>query len=164
VADLWTEAKEALLNQVASPDIWKGLQANQNNMPPGQMVQEAYRLQRCRGILDQLPQYSSRGTIGALADDLARAYKSSGKSGLLLVIDKNKPKEHRGKAVVYGFLVAVGEADSRAWQFTTEEKDFGKYLADFVKALLDASGDSYHGALENVLTASGSGEILQRKC
>ena len=66
--------------------------------------------------------------------------------------------------MVYGFLVAVGEADSRAWQFTTEERDFGKYLSDFVKALLDASGDAYHEALENMLTASGSGESLQRRC
>ncbi len=163
LADLWSEAKEALLNQVASPEVWKGLQSSQANMPPGQMVQEAYRLQRSKGILDQLPQYSQRGPIGALVDDLARAYKSSGRSGLLLAIDKNKPKEHRGKAVVYGFLVAVGEADSRAWQFTTEEKDFGRYLADFVKVVLEASGDAYHGALENVLTASGSGEQLQRK-
>jgi len=127
-------------------------------------VQEAYRLQRCKGIIDKLPQYSSRGQIGAMADDLARAFKSSGKSGLLLAIDKNKPKEHRGKAVVYGFLVAVGEADSRAWQFTTEEKDFGKYLSDFARTLLDASGDTYHEALENLLTASGSGESLQRRC
>jgi len=164
VADLWTEAKEALLNQVASPEIWKGLQSGQGNMPPGQMVQEAYRLQRCKGILDKLPQYSSRGAIGTLADDLARAYKSSSKSGMLQAIDKNKPKEHRGKAVVYGFLVAVGESESRAWQFTTEEKDFGKYLADFVKVMLDATGDDYHEALKNVLTASGSGESLQRKC
>lgn len=164
VADLWAEAKEGLLNQVATPDIWKGLQASQSNMPPGQMVQEAYRLQRCKGILDKLPQYSSRGAIGALADDLARAYKSSGKSGLLQTIDKDKPKEHRGKAVVYGFLSAVGEADSRGWQFTTEEKDFGKYLTEFAKSMLEATGDAYHQALENMLTASGSGESLQRKC
>jgi hypothetical protein len=164
VADLWVEAKEALLNQVASPDIWKPLQASQTSMPPGQMIQEAYRLQRCKVIIDQLPQYSSRGLMGTLADDLARAYKSSGRSGLLQTIDRNKPKEHRGKAVVYGFLVAVGEAESRAWQFTAEEKDFGRYLADFVRAMLDASGDAYHEALENVLTASGSGESLQRKC
>jgi len=164
VADLWGEARESLLNQVASPEIWKGILANQNTMPPGQVVQEAYRLQRCKGILDKLPQYSSKGAMGALADELARAYKSSGKSGLLQAIDKNKPKEHRGKAVVYGFLVAVGEADSRAWQFATEEKDFGKYLADFAKAMLEASGDAYHQALENMLTASGSGESLQRKC
>ncbi|HUL38711.1 MAG TPA: hypothetical protein VLU38_00320 [Methanomassiliicoccales archaeon] len=164
VADLWGEAKEALLNQVASPDIWKPLQASQGSMPPGQMIQESYRLQRCKGIIDQLPQYSSRGPIGALADDLARAYKSSGRTGLLQTIDRNKPKEHRGKAVVYAFLAAVGEAESRAWQFTTEEKDFGKYLADFVKVLLDASGDAYHEALENMLTASGSGEGLQRRC
>jgi hypothetical protein len=163
VSDLWAEAKEPLLNQVASPDIWKGLMG-QSNMPPGLVVQEAYRLQRCKGILDKLPQYSSRGQMGALADDLARAFKSSGKGGLLQAIDRNKPKEHRGKAVVFGFLAAVGEADSRAWQFTTEERDFGKYLAEFAKALLDASGDAYHEALENMLTASGSGESLQRRC
>jgi len=128
------------------------------------VVQEAYRLQRCKGILDKLPQYSSRGQIGSLADDLARAYKSSGKGGMLQAVDKNKPKEHRGKAVVYGFLVAVGEADSRAWQFTTEERDFGKYLSEFARAMLDASGAGYHEALENMLTASGSGEGLSRQC
>jgi hypothetical protein len=163
VSDLWTEAKESLLSQVATPEIWKGLLANQGGMPPGQMVQEAYRLQRCKGILEKLPQYSSRGAIGELSDELARSFKSSGKSGLLQAIDKNKPKEHRGKAVVYGFLVAIGEADSRAWQYTTEEKDFGKYLADFAKAMLEASGDAYHQALENMITASGSGESLVRK-
>lgn len=163
VSDLWSEQRDALLGQVASPEIWRPLLEQGSRMPPGQMVQEAYRLQRARGIVDKLPQYSSRGPIGSLADDLARAFKTEGKAGMLRAIDRARPKEHRGKAVVYGFLTAVGEAEGRSWQFTAEERDYGKYLAEFAKSLLDSEGPGYDEALRNVLTASGASESLVRK-
>jgi hypothetical protein len=129
-------------------------------MPPGQMIQEAYRLQRAKGIVEKLPRYSFRGGIGTLADDMARAFKTEGKVGMLRLVDKSRPKEHRGKALVYGFLVAVGEAEGRGWQFTAEEKDFGKYLAGFAKTLLESEPSKYDEALRNILTASGATEEL----
>lgn len=160
VAELWAENKEALLSQVASADVWRPLLESSGTMPPGQTIQEAYRLQRAKGIVEKLPRYSFRGGIGTLADDMARAFKTEGKVGMLRLVDKSRPKEHRGKALVYGFLTAVGEAEGRGWQFTAEEKDFGKYLAEFAKTLLESEPSKYDDALRNILTASGATEEL----
>jgi hypothetical protein len=65
--------------------------------------------------------------------------------------------------VAYGFLVAVGEAESHNWQYTKEEIDFGRYLGDFVQTLLGAEGNDYDQALHNLLTACGANEDLKRK-
>lgn len=162
IADMWQEQRDALLGQVSAPEVWRPLLEQSPSMPPGQMVQEAYRLQRAKGIVERLPRYTSRGPIGSMADDLARAFKTEGKAGMMRTMDRYPAKEHRGKAVVYGFLSAVGEADARAWQFTPEEKDFGRYLAGFVKALMESEGEAYDEALRNVLTASGASENLVR--
>ncbi|MEM0448702.1 MAG: hypothetical protein QW520_02645 [Methanomassiliicoccales archaeon] len=162
IADIWQEHKENLLSQVSVEEIWRPLLQQAPSMPPGQMVQEAYRLQRSRGIIDRLPQYTFRGPIGSMTDDLARAFKTEGRSGMVRAIDRYPAREHRAKAVVYGFLMAIGEADSRAWQFTAEEKDFGKYLAEFIRTLLESEGKAYDEALRNVLMACGASETLQK--
>ena len=65
--------------------------------------------------------------------------------------------------MAYGFLVAVGEADSHNWQYTKEEIDFGRYLGEFAQILLAAEGNDYDQALLNLLTACGANESLKRK-
>jgi len=163
ITDLWQENKRALLTFVASEPVFEKVLETVGNLTPPQMVQEARRAELAKGVVSKLPEYSARGPIATIADDLARAYKVEGKQAMVRLLEKNRPKEHRGKAVAYGFLKAVGEADSRTWQFTREEMDYGVYLADFAKALIDSEGDGYHEALSNLLTASGASEHLVRK-
>jgi len=163
ITDLWQENKMALMSFVASEAVYEKVLDAAGNFTPPQLVQEARRVELAKAVVAKLPEYSNRGPISAFADDLARIYKIEGKQAMVRLLEKNRPKEHRGKAVAFGFLKAVGEADSHTWQFTREETDYGAYLADFAKALLDSEGDAYHDALTNLLTASGTAEPLVRK-
>jgi hypothetical protein len=163
ITDLWQENKRALLSFVASEAVYEKVMEAAGNFTPPQIVQEARRVELAKGVVAKLPEYSTRGPVAAFADDLARAYKVEGKQAMVRLLEKTRPKEHRGKAVAFGFHKAVGEADSRAWQFTREEMDYGVYLADFARTLIDSEGDAYHDALTNLLTASGTSEPLVRK-
>ncbi len=163
IADLWPQYKEELLAQVASPDIVKSILASPGNLTPPQLVFEARRQELSRSIISRLPDYALKGPIGMMADDLARSFKTEGKSAMVRMLDRNRPRETRSKAVAYGFLVAVGEAESHNWQYTKEEIDFGRYLGDFVQTLLGAEGNDYDQALHNLLTACGANEDLKRK-
>jgi len=163
IADLWPQLKEELMAQVASPDIVKSVLANPGNLTPPQLVFEARRVQLSRSVISRLPDYAIRGPIGAMADDLARTFKTEGKAAMVRLLDRNRPRETRSKSVAYGFLVAAGEADSHNWQYTKEEIDFGRYLGEFAQALLVAEGNEYDEALHNLLAASGSNEDLKRK-
>jgi hypothetical protein len=163
ISDLWQENKMAMLSFVASEPVYEKVLEMSGNFTAPQMVQEARRAELAKGVLAKLPEFSSRGPIATLADDLARAFKIEGKQAMVRQLEKNRPKEHRGKAVAFGFLKAVGEADSRIWQFTREEMDYGLYLADFAKIVLESEGEAYHDALNNLLTASGASEQLVRK-
>lgn len=163
ITDLWPENKEALLSFVASDATYEKVLDGSGGLTPPQIVQEARRVELAKVTMAKLPEYSSRGPIATLADDLARSYKVEGKQAMVRLLDRNRPKEHRGKAVAFAFLKAVGEADSKTWQFTREEMDYGVYLADFAKALLEGEGEAYHDALVNLLTASGASEELVRK-
>ncbi len=163
ITDLWPQLKEELLAMVADPDIVKSVLANPGNLTPPQLVIEARRQQLSRSVISRLPDYAIKGPIGTIADDLARTFKTEGKAAMVRQLDRNRPRETRLKAVAYGFLVAVGEADSRNWQYTKEEIDFGKYLGEFAQTMLAAEGNDYDQALINLLAASGANEDLKRK-
>jgi len=163
ITDLWPQMKEELLAQVAGTDIVKSLLASPGNLTPPQLVFEARRQQLSRSVISRLPDYASRGPIGTIGDDLARTFKTEGKAAMVRQLDRNRPRETRSKAVAYGFLVAVGEADSHNWQYTKEEIDFGRYLGEFARILLAAEGNDYDQALLNLLTACGANESLKRK-
>ncbi len=163
IADLWPTQAEALLSKVAGSETAKRVLSTAN-LTPAQMVNEARRLELASGIAASLPDYEVLGEVAGLADTLARAFKVEGKAAMLRALDRVRLKDHKSKAVAYGFLAAVGESEGRNWQFTKEEIDFGNYLKAFAATMLEAQGNEYDGALRNLLTASGSSENpLRRK-
>ena len=76
-------------------------------------------------------------------------------------MDLAPKNETKLKSVSCGLLLDLDALKGKEWQFTKEELDYGRYLADFTKALLGSEPDEYKDALQNLLTASGSGEILE---
>ncbi len=162
LADLWAENKEALLGAVASPEIVKRVLAERSELTPSQMVVEAERLENYRGIEGQLPDLRGLGPVGSLSDRVARTAKTEGKEAALRQIEKGRGADHKARSVSYAFLTALGEGQSRAWQFTREEMDFGSYLAPFAQRLMDEKGEGYADALALLLEASGSNERLKR--
>jgi len=162
ISDLWPEHREALLNAVASPDTVKKVLAERSELTPSQMVVEARRMEEHKGIEAALPQFKKLGPVGSYSDRVARIYKTEGKEAALRHIEKTKGADHKLRSVSYGFLTALGEGQTKAWQFTREEADYGNYLAPFAKRLLDESKDEYANALKLMLEASGSNEVLEK--
>jgi len=160
LADLWPEHRDALLAQVAAPETLQGLSLDA--LSPAQAVAEAKRAERSKGITAQLPRYAEPGPVAAHADKLAKTFMIEGKAAVARQVEKAKGGDHKLRSVSYAFLAAVGEGQSRSWQFTREEMDFGTYLAPFAQRLMEATGDGYHEALQLLLEASGNGETLKR--
>lgn len=163
IADLWAEHGQDLLSRVASPTVMARIKRREGELSPSQMVQEADRLERAHGIHSSLPEYARLGEVGGLADRLARLYKTEGKGAVSRAIEKERQREHRLRAVAYGFLLAVGESEGKSWQFTKEETDFGQYLSQFASRLVSSEGEEYHETLEVLIQASGSAEVIERK-
>ena len=162
IADLWPEHRDALLAAVASPDVVARVTAERADLTPAQMVVEAKRMEGHKGIDAALPRFKKLGPVGAYADRVARIYKTEGKEAALRQIEKSKGSDHKLRSVSYGFLSALGEGQTKAWQFTREEADYGQYLAPFAQQLLDEKGDDYAHALKLMLEASGSNEVLEK--
>jgi hypothetical protein len=162
IADLWPDHAEALLSKVAGAEAAKRV-LSMTNLTPAQMVNEARRMELASGIAAKLPDYEELGEVAALADTLARAFKVEGRAAMVRALDRVRLKDHKSKAVAYGFLAAVGEGEGRNWQFTKEEIDFGNYLRTFAEMMLKAHGNEYDDALRNLLTASGTSENPVRR-
>lgn len=160
LADLWPEHRDALLAQVASPETLARLSLDA--LSPAQAVAEAKRAERSQAITAQLPRFAEPGPVAAHADKLAKAFMTEGKASVARQVERTKGGDHKLRSVSYAFLAAVGEGQSRGWQFTKEEMDFGTYLAPFAQRLMGEKGEGYHEALQLLLEASGSGETLRR--
>ncbi|NLK25361.1 MAG: hypothetical protein GX307_02150 [Euryarchaeota archaeon] len=162
LADLWPEHRDALLSQVASPETLQKLAQNSRDLTPAQAIAEAKRAELSKRITARLPNYTDMGPVAAHADRLAKAFLTEGKDSVVRHAEKIKASDHKLRSISYAFMAAVGKGESRSWQFTREERDFGEYLAPFAKKLLEEEGDGYHDALQLLLQASGSGEMLKR--
>lgn len=162
ISDLWPEHRDALLGAVASQDIVGRVLAERSELTPSQMVVEAGRTEAYRGIESTLPGFKDLGPVGSYADRIARVAKTEGKEAALRQIEKTKGTDHRLRSVSYALITALGEGQTKAWQFTREEMDFGGYLSTFAKKLIEGQGDQYAEALKLLLEASGSNEHAEK--
>jgi len=158
LADLWPQHRDELLAQIASKDVASRVVKEHPDFPPSQLIAEAARAERSKSIESELPTYKSLGPVGAYADRLARTYKTDGKEAAIRAMEKSKSSDHKLRSLSYAYMAALGEGQSRQWQFTREEADFGSYLAPFAERLLASKGQEYSEALKLLLEASGAME------
>ena len=160
INELWEAHGRNMLEAVSDPataDRVLGLK----DLTPGQMLAEASRLVREREVLCALPSYSQMGQVGHLADSLARSFKTEGLPAMLRSVERTE-KQHLLRAVCYAFLEAAGEAASRKWQFSQEERDYGEHLAVHARVMIASCGEDYHQGLLLLLRDSGSNESAVR--
>ncbi|MCX6651357.1 MAG: hypothetical protein NT131_06855 [Methanomassiliicoccales archaeon] len=160
ISEMWESHGRAMLiavsDELTADRIW-----GQKELTPGQMLSEAQRLVKEREALCTLPAYAGLGAVGQLADTLAKAYKTEGTPAMLRLVERTA-KEHLLRAVCYAFLNAVGEGQSRKWQFSNEERDHGEHLTTHAKVMVEGCGEEYHQSLVLLLRDSGSGESAVR--
>jgi len=125
---------------------------------PSQILRDAMIQSKSKTALAALPDlFLSK--VGKYLDDVARTYRALGKEETLKRIAI--VQETKMKSINCGFLTALDSLKGKEWQFTKEELDYGKYLADFAQALLDSPAEGYADSLQNFLTASGSEETVR---
>jgi hypothetical protein len=162
IAGLWRDHESFLLDSVAEERDFEIARKSVKDDSPSALLKEAHRIHMNREVHSSLPSYTKLGEMGDLADTMARTYKTEGKEATLRAIEKVRSRGHRMRAVDYAFISALGEADSKAWQFTSEEKDFGEYLSQFATRLLEAEGEEYHDSLKVLVDACGAVEEIVR--
>ena len=126
---------------------------------PAQILRDAKIQAKSKNVLNALPTLKGLGKMGKHVDEVARTFKAMGKEETIRLIDKTG-KETKIKSTNCGFLKALGAIKGKEWQFTKEELDYGEYLSEFTKALLNSEPEDYKDAVQNLLTASGSGETV----
>ena len=73
---------------------------------------------------------------------------------------KNHPDTPKGKSIAYAFLLALGKGTEVKWKYSKEEIDYGEFLKDYARNLLDIKPEEYSIVLQELLTACGSSEII----
>jgi len=135
---------------------------DEESKSPLKAIRQAAKEVEHQTVVSKIPRFRGLSQYGNLADRVARAYKTSGSSGAVSVLDAEKSSDHRIRSIVHAFYLSLG-ITTKSWKFTDEEKEYGKHLQTYARKLLDsADQDQYHSALSDLLTQAGSTEELRR--
>ncbi|RLF33766.1 MAG: hypothetical protein DRN08_05205 [Thermoplasmata archaeon] len=127
---------------------------------PSNILKTAFEYKKRKQILSQLPHYQSLPPLAEYADHIAKTYKALGEKKAIGEI-KKRPNDTKGKSLAYAFLLALEKNEDTKWQYTPIEIEYGEYLKKYAKNLLDSQPKNYHKALQELLRATGSTEIIK---
>jgi len=126
---------------------------------PSNILEIVFNYKERQEILSQLPKYRSLPPLAEFADHIARTYKTFGEEKALCDI-KKRPDNPKGKSLAYAFLLVFGKGEDRKWQYSQLEIEYGAFLKEYAKMLINSKPNEYHKALQELLTASGSTESI----
>ena len=129
------------------------------NDTPSDILELVFNYKERQQILSQLPKYKSLPMLAEFTDNVVRTYKTFGKREALAEI-KKRPDNPKAKSISYAFLLVFGKAKDKKWQYSQVEIEYGTFLKDHTKKLLDSEPKKYHKALKELLSASGSSENI----
>jgi len=111
-------------------------------------------------ILSKLPKYKVLPQLASFIDGVVRVYKTFGQKEALVEI-KKRPDDPKGKSIAYAFLLAFGKAEDKKWQYSQVEIEYGNFLKEYAKNLLESKPEDYHKVFQELLTVSGSSENIE---
>ena len=126
---------------------------------PSNILETVFNYNERRQVLSQLPQYSSLPPLARFADHITKTYKTFGEKETISEI-KKRPDDPKGKSLAYAFLLVFGKGTDKKWQYSSVEIEYGEFLKEYAKRLLDSKPKDYHRTLQELLTASGSSENI----
>ena len=126
---------------------------------PSNIVKLAFEYKQRKTVLSQLPAFKTLPPLAAYADTVARTYRTFGETKALAEIKKH-PDTPKGKSIAYAFLLTFKKATEVKWKYSKEEIEYGEFLQNQAKKLLECKPDEYHNVLQELLKASGSSEIV----
>jgi len=124
---------------------------------PSEILQLVFNFKERQKILSQLPRYKSLPPLAKFADNVVRTYKTFGQKKALSEI-KKRPDNPKGKSIAYAFLLVFGKGSDKKWQFSQVELEYGEFLKQHAKKLIDSKPEKYHKNLKELLVSSGSSE------
>lgn len=129
---------------------------------PSDILELVLNYKERQKILSKLPKYTSLPPLAKFADSVARMYKTFGEKKTIVELKKG-PDNTKGKSVAYAFLLYFGKDKDKKWQYSNVEIEYGEFLKDYVKKLLESKPENYHENLKDLLIASGSSENIDGK-
>ncbi|MFQ6013635.1 MAG: hypothetical protein ACE5LS_08360 [Thermoplasmata archaeon] len=147
-----------LADEEMAEALWKAAQAEGRGRE--QVVREALDTRKDLDVLSRLPQWEHLPPLARLADRVARSFKTDGREEAVLLASRGLQAGGKGKVVSLAFLLALGAAKGKGWTFRKEERELSEFLAPMTGDLMKAEGPGYGDALQRLLTASGSSEVL----
>ena len=135
---------------------------NESAESPLKVIRSALMEAEHNAVSSRIPRYSCLSQYGSFADQVTRAYKTKGATGALAVLDAEKSNDHRVRSMAHAFYLALG-VTTKSWKYTDEEKEYGKHLQIYAKALLESSeSDAHHEAFDTFLREAGCSEEVKR--
>jgi len=110
-------------------------------------------------VLSQLPNFESLPPLATFADNIARTYRTFGKKNALGEI-KKRPDTPKGRSVAYAFLLVFEKGKDTKWKYSKDEIEYGEFLTQYAKYLIDVEPKKYTKTLQDLLTACGSNEKI----
>ncbi len=157
--DHGVDAIDAVINDKGlAKEIYKS--TSRSGKTPSHILRDAHTRKGAEDALGQLPDLKKLPRLSKFADGVVRTYKAYGPEEAVKAIEKGQGGDTKMKSISCGFYDAMGLLKGKEWLFTKEELDYGRYLSEFSKSLLDAEPDNYKEALQNLMTASGSGDTI----
>ncbi|MCL2148535.1 MAG: hypothetical protein FWH47_04280 [Methanomassiliicoccaceae archaeon] len=127
---------------------------------PSQALAEAHKAFASADVAASLPEFKKPKPVTRLSDALAKAAKVGGGDLVLKTIASESLKDRRLRAVSAAFALAADPGAELPIHLTDDERDFTDFLIPFAKSVIEAEGEGYRGAMNTLLTASGSGESV----
>lgn len=129
---------------------------------PSEILKLVFQYRERQKILANLPKYKSLPPLAKFIDGVVKTYKTFGEKEALIEI-KKRPDNPKGKSIAYAFLLVLGKGKDKKWQYSQVELEYGEFLKDFTKKLLDSDPKKYHAAFKELLSVSGSSENIDDK-
>lgn len=123
---------------------------------PSIVLGNAYSIFVSADVVASLPEFKRPGPVTQLADRLAKAAKVGGSSMVEETIEKLSLKDNKSRSIAAAFVLATGSEPGL--KLSRDEREMAEYLVQFVKGIIDASGDRYRDAMNTLLIASGASE------
>ncbi|MGF3584399.1 MAG: hypothetical protein ACQXXD_01610 [Thermoplasmatota archaeon] len=130
------------------------------NDTPSNTLEMAFNYKERQDILSRLPRYSFLPPLAKFADHIARTYKAFGEEKALGEI-KKRSDDPKVKSLAYAFLLVFQKEKDKKWQYSNIEIEYGEFLKDYARKLLDSKPEDYHNILSELLVASGSSEVIK---
>jgi hypothetical protein len=159
LTSLWPTSAKELLTIASSEEVVNKM-GDLSKLPPMQAIEDAVVGQMSLSVSSKIPELRGLGSIGKLADKFARSMKAGGITLLKKEITGTSLKDSRSRSLARAFVLSARMDDGFAWKCSSNEEDLAQFLSQFVDRLIAAEGKEYVSAMENLLTASGSGERL----